>query len=137
MISTTTTTHTHTILAMAPSGGSTSLGTQAHEAEDILAITEHDILNWSAHRLRRQCFQFGLISEAPEGDVDTLRRVFLEHWRAAIAAAYAADTQETERAGAGDDSASDGLTRSLGGRFVTPTASPRAPGVLSAPSVPF
>ena len=122
---------------MAPSGGSTSLGTQAHDAEDILAITEEDILNWSPRRLRRQCFQFGLISEAPEGDVETLRTVFLKHWRAAVAAAYAADTQDTESDGTGDDSVSEGLTRSPGGRFVTPPASPRAPGVLSAPSVPF
>ena len=89
-------THTHThILAMAPSGGSTSLGPQAHETEDLLAITGDDILNWTPHRLRRQCFQFGLVGDAPEGDLSTLREVFLEHWRTAVAASQAAAPQGT------------------------------------------
>ena len=122
---------------MAPSGGSPSLGTPAHEANDFLAITADDILNWTPQRLRRQCFQFGLVSEAPEGDVATLRTVFLKHWRAAVAAATGAATQETEADGAGAASASESLPRSPGGQFVTPPASPQATGAPSAPSVPF
>ena len=64
---------------MAPSGGSTSLGTQVHEANDFLAITTDDILNWTPQQLCQQCFQFGLVSEAPEGGVATLRTLFLKH----------------------------------------------------------
>ena len=117
-------THTHTILAMAPSGGSTSLGTQAHEVDDFLTITRDDILNWTPQRLCRQCFQFGLVNEAPEGDVTTLRAVFLKHWRAAISAASTDATQETEGDGVGAGAASEGLPHSLCGQRVTPPASP-------------
>ena len=110
-------THTHThILAMAPSGGSTSLGTQARKVDDFLTITRDDILNWTPQRLRRQCFQFGLVNEAPEGDVTTLRAVFLKHWTAAVSAASAAATQETEGDGAGASAASEGLPHSLRGQ---------------------
>ena len=122
---------------MAPSGGSPSLGPQAYEVHKFLTITQEDILNWSPQRLRRQCFQFGLIGEAPEGDVATLRTVFLQHWRAAISAAYAAATQATEGDGTGAGSASEDLPRAQGGQDVTPPASPQGPGVPSAPSVPF
>ena len=122
---------------MAPSGGSTSLGTHAHEPEDLLAITEDDILTWTPHRLRRQCFQFGLVGDAPEGDLSTLREVFLEHWRTAVAASQAAAPQGTPQATDGVDSASGSLPRSPGGRFVTPPTSPRRPSGPSEPSVPF
>ena len=122
---------------MAPSGGSPSLGPHAYEVHDFLTITQEDILNWSPQRLRRQCFQFGLIGEAPEGDVATLRTVFLQHWRAAITAAYAAATQETAGDGTGAGSASEDLPRAQGGQGVTPPASPQGPGGPSAPSVPF
>ena len=122
---------------MAPSGGSPSLGPHAYEVHEFLTITQEDILNWSPQRLRRQCFQFGLIGEAPEGDVATLRTVFLQHWRAAITAAYAAATQETEGDGTGAGSASEDLPRAQGGQGVPPPASPQGPGVPSAPSVPF
>ena len=111
---------------MAPSGGSTSLGTQAREVDDFLTITRDDILNWTPQRLRRQCFQFGLVNEAPEGDVTTLRAVFLKHWTAAVSAASAAATQETEGDGAGAGTASEGLPRSLGRQWVTPPTSPLA-----------
>ena len=131
-----TTTHTHN-LAMAPSGGSPSLGPHAYEVHEFLMITQEDILNWSPQRLRRQCFQFGLIGEAPEGDVATLRTVFLQHWRAAISAAYTAATQATEGDGTGAGSASEDLPRALGGQDVTPPASPQGPGVPGEPSVPF
>ena len=123
---------------MAPSGGSTSLGTQAREVDDFLTITRDDILNWTPQRLRRQCFQFGLVNEAPEGDVTTLRAVFLKHWRAAVSAASADATQETEGDGAGAGAASvgaasEGLPHSLGGQRVTPPASPPDYGVPSVP----
>ena len=122
---------------MAPSGGSPSLGPHAYEVHEFLTITQEDILNWSPQRLRRQCFQFGLIGEAPEGDVATLRTVFLQHWRAAISAAYAAATQATEGDGTGAGSASEDLPRAQGGQNVTPPASPQGPGVPGEPSVPF
>ena len=122
---------------MVPSGGSTSLGTKAQDANAFRAITADDILNWTHRRLRRQCLQFGLVGETPEGDVATLRTVFLRHWRAAVAAATGAATQETEADGAGAASPSESLPRSPGGQFVTPPASPQAAGASSAPSVPF
>ena len=96
---------------MAPSGGSPSLGPHAYEVHEFLTITQEDILNWSPQRLRRQCFQFGLIGEAPEGDVATLRTVFLQNWRAAITAAYAAATQATADNGTGAGSASEEVPR--------------------------
>ena len=112
---------------MAPSGGSTSLGTQAHDVHDYLTITQEDILNWTPQRLRRQCFQFGLVSEAPEGDVATLRTVFLRHWRAAFTAAYEAATQEPTGDGAAGGNASEDLPRAQGGQCVTPPASTQGP----------
>ena len=118
---------------MAPSGGSTSLGTQAHNVDEFLTITQEEILNWTPQRLRRQCFQFGLVSEAPEGDVTTLRAVFLEHWRAAVSAA----TQATKSGGAGAHCASECPPRSLGRQSVSRPASPLDAGVPCAPSVPF
>ena len=121
---------------MAPSGGSSSLGTQAHDVRDYLTITQEDILNWTPQRLRRQCFQFGLVSEAPEGDVATLRTVFIRHWRAAFTTAYEAATLETSDGAAGGN-ASEDLPRAQGGQCVTPPASTQGPGVPSAPSVPF
>ena len=109
---------------MAPSGGSTSLGTQVYKVQAFLTLTEEDILNWSPQRLRRQCFQFGLIGEAPEGDVATLRSVFPQHWRAAITAAYVTALQDTESDDTGADSASEDLPRVQGGQGGTPPRSP-------------
>ena len=122
---------------MAPGGGSTFLGTPAHNVHEYLTITQEDILNWTPQRLRRQCFQFGLVSEAPEGDVATLRTVFLRHWRAAFTTAYEAATLETMGDGAAGGNASEDLPRAQGGQCVTPPASTQGPGVPSAPSVPF
>ena len=132
-----TNTHTYFLTFLPWHHRSTSLGTQAHEANDFLAITVDDILNWTPQQLRQQCFQFGLVSEALDGDVATLRTVFLKHWRAAIAAATGAATQGTKVDGAGTASANESLPRSPGGQFVTPLASSQAAGASNAPSVPF